>query len=121
MKFYFIALINLFMFQPAFGQKPNYQPPVGFDQETIGVPRGRLDTIAYFSETVDTVRRGFVYLPPSYSGSKKYPVLYLLHGIGGDEEEWIKGGTPHIILDNLYADGKLEPMIVVMPNGRDEE
>lgn len=55
---------------------------------------------------------------PSYSGSKKYPVLYLLHRIGGDEEEWIKGGTPHIILDNLYGDGKLEPMIVVLPNGR---
>ena len=50
--------------------------------------------------------------------SKKYPVLYLLHGIGGDETEWQKNGAPEVILDNLLADGKLVPMIVVMPNGR---
>ena len=45
-------------------------------------------------------------------------MLYLLHGIGGDEKEWLNGGSPQIILDNLYAEGKVEPMIVVMPNGR---
>ena len=45
-------------------------------------------------------------------------MLYLLHGIGGDEKEWLKGGNPQVILDNLYAENKLEPMIVVMPNGR---
>lgn len=44
--------------------------------------------------------------------------MYLLHGIGGDEKEWLNGGTPQIILDNLYAGGRIEPMIVVMPNGR---
>jgi enterochelin esterase-like enzyme len=59
-----------------------------------------------------------VYTPPGYSKKEKYPVLYLLHGIGGDEKEWLKGGTPQVILDNLYAEGKIEPMIVVMPNGR---
>jgi enterochelin esterase-like enzyme len=118
MKTLLITLISLSMLQDAFGQKPNYQPPTDFDQVRSGISPGRIDTINYFSQTVDTVRRGFVYLPPSYSESSKYPVLYLLHGIGGDEEEWLRGGTPHIILDNLYAEGKLEPMIVVLPNGR---
>ena len=59
-----------------------------------------------------------IYTPPGFSTSKKYPVLYLLHGIGGDEKEWLTGGTPQIILDNLFAEGKIKPMIVVMPNGR---
>jgi enterochelin esterase-like enzyme len=118
MKTLLIALISLSMLQHAYGQKPDFRPPADFDQVRSGISQGRLDTINYFSQTVDTVRRGFVYLPPSYSESKKYPVLYLLHGIGGDEEEWLRGGTPHIILDNLYAEGKLEPMIVVLPNGR---
>ena len=54
-----------------------------------------------------------------YDAKKKYSVLYLLHGIGGDENEWYKnGGVPDIIMDNLYADKKAEPMIIVMPNGR---
>ena len=56
--------------------------------------------------------------PPGFSKSKKYPVLYLLHGIGGDELEWFNNGKPQVILDNLYAEGKLTPMIVVLPNGR---
>ncbi|WP_158858472.1 alpha/beta hydrolase [Lunatibacter salilacus] len=118
MKSFLIVLISLSMLQHAFCQKPNYQPPADFDQERSGITKGRLDTINYFSQTVDTIRRGFVYLPPAYSETKKYPVLYLLHGIGGDEEEWLRGGIPHIILDNLYAEKKLEPMIVVLPNGR---
>jgi enterochelin esterase-like enzyme len=60
----------------------------------------------------------FIYTPPGYSAANKYPVLYLLHGIGGDETEWPKNGAPEVILDNLLADGKLVPMIVVLPNGR---
>ena len=63
-------------------------------------------------------RKALIYTPPGYSKSKKYPVLYLLHGIGGDEREWFNGGQPQVILDNLFAQGKVEPMIVVMPNGR---
>jgi enterochelin esterase-like enzyme len=59
-----------------------------------------------------------VYTPPGYSKDKKYPVLYLLHGIGGDETEWNRFAHPNILLDNLIADGKAVPMIVVMPNGR---
>jgi len=60
-----------------------------------------------------------VYTPPGYSKDKKYPVLFLLHGIGGNEKsEWnTAGGKAHVILDNLLADKKIEPMIVVFPNG----
>jgi enterochelin esterase-like enzyme len=59
-----------------------------------------------------------VYTPPGYSPDKKYPVLYLLHGIGGDETEWQRFATPHLLLDNLIAEQKAVPMIIVMPNGR---
>ena len=69
-------------------------------------------------ETVGTTRKMNVYTPPGYSKDKKYPVLYLLHGIGGDELEWQRFATPDRLFDNLIADGKAVPMIVVMPNGR---
>ena len=58
-----------------------------------------------------------VYTPPGYSKDTKYPVLYLLHGAGDDETGWTRKGSADVILDNLYADKKLVPMIVVMPNG----
>ena len=90
----------------------------GFDLLQTNIPHGKIDTILYYSKTVDTIRRALVYMPPDYSKNKKYPVLYLLHGIGGDEFEWLHGGKPELILDNLYAQGKIEPMIVVLPNGR---
>jgi enterochelin esterase-like enzyme len=90
----------------------------GFDIIRQGIPHGTIDTITYKSKTVGTQRKALVYTPPAYSKDKKYPVLYLLHGIGGDEKEWLNGGQPQVILDNLYAENKLEPMIVVMPNGR---
>ncbi len=79
---------------------------------------GRIDTFSYRSQAVGTTRRAIIYTPPGYPQKGKYPVLYLLHGIGGDEKEWLKGGSPEIVLDNLFADGKINPMIVVMPNGR---
>src|SRR5262249_46387203 len=59
-----------------------------------------------------------VYTPPGYTKDRKYPVLYLLHGIGGDEKEWTRGGVADVVLDNLIADKKSAPMIVVLPNGR---
>ncbi|HET9824877.1 MAG TPA: alpha/beta hydrolase-fold protein, partial [Chitinophagaceae bacterium] len=90
----------------------------GFDSVRENISHGRIDTISYSSKTVGTSRRALIYTPPGYSKKKKYPVLYLLHGIGGDEKEWLNGGHPEVILDNLYADSKIEPMIVVMPNGR---
>lgn len=92
--------------------------PTGFDVLRDSIVHGKIDTIIYKSKTVDTLRRALIYTPPGYSKKNKYPVLYLLHGIGGDEKEWLNGGRPQVILDNLYAQGKIEPMIVVMPNGR---
>jgi len=92
--------------------------PNGFDIVREGISHGKIDTIIYFSKTVGNERKALIYTPPGFSKGKKYPVLYLLHGIGGDEKEWFYGGQPQVILDNLYAGGKIEPMIVVMPNGR---
>ena len=77
--------------------------------------------IEYDSKSVGTRRKMNVYTPPGYSTDRKYPVLYLLHGIGGDETEWQRFCTPGVILDNLIADGKAVPMIVVMPNGRAQQ
>jgi enterochelin esterase-like enzyme len=92
--------------------------PTGFDSLRNEIPHGKIDTVAYDSKTVGARRRAIVYTPPAFSTKKKYPVLYLLHGIGGDEKEWLNGGKPQVILDNLYAENKIKPMIVVMPNGR---
>ncbi|HZK03102.1 MAG TPA: alpha/beta hydrolase-fold protein [Bacteroidaceae bacterium] len=91
--------------------------PTGFDQERQGIDKGIIESKEYPSSTVGTDRKITVYLPPKFDTNKKYPVLYLLHGIGGDEKEWMQG-VPNIILDNLYADGKAADMIIVMPNGR---
>lgn len=98
---------------PAFAE-----PPAGFDQPRDGIPHGKLEMIEYDSKTVGATRKMNVYTPPGYSAEKKYPVLYLLHGIGGDETEWERYAHPEILLDNLIADGKAVPMIIVMPNGR---
>jgi enterochelin esterase-like enzyme len=100
-------------------QAPGLPPaPAGFDVKRDGIDRGELETVEYESTTVGVKRKAQVYTPPGYSKDKKYPVLYLLHGIGGDEHEWTRGGKANVILDNLYADKKAVPMIVVLPNGR---
>ena len=99
--------------------KPAFpEPPAGFNEKREGIPHGRLETIEYESTTVGTTRKMQVYTPPGYSTEKEYPVLYLLHGIGGDETEWVNYAHPEIMLDNLIADRKAVPMIIVMPNGR---
>jgi enterochelin esterase-like enzyme len=99
--------------------KPAYDdPPASFDVKRDGIAHGKLEMIEYDSNTVGTRRKMLVYTPPGYSADHKYPVLYLLHGIGGDETEWQRYATPEILLDNLIADGKAKPMIIVMPNGR---
>ena len=99
--------------------KPAFDdPPAGFDVNRDNIPHGRLEIIEYESKTVGAKRKMQVYTPPEYSTEKKYPVLYLLHGIGGDETEWQRFATPNVLLDSLLADGKVVPMIVVMPNGR---
>lgn len=97
-------------------------PPAGFDKRRDNVPHGKLEMISYDSKSVGATRKMNVYTPPGYekgkADGKTYPVLYLLHGIGGDETEWQRFATVDVLLDNLIADGKAVPMIVVMPNGR---
>ena len=92
--------------------------PADFGAERANIPHGRVETLEYASAVTGGTRRAKVYLPPGYSAEQRYPVLYLLHGIGGDETEWLRGSAPNRMLDNLIADGKAVPMIVVMPNGR---
>ncbi len=82
------------------------------------VPHGTVSRLWYDSPTLGMERRLTVYTPAGYESSgKSYPVFYLLHGMGGDEEAWIALGRTSQILDNLIAQGKAEPMIVVMTNG----
>ena len=96
-------------------------PPANFRAVRDNIARGKNEMIEYDSKTVGTRRKMLVYTPSGYSTDRKYPVLYLLHGIGGDETEWQRFCTPNVILDNLIADGKAEPMIIVMPNGRAQQ
>lgn len=92
--------------------------PEGFNSPRDSIAHGKLETVEYDSKSVGNKRKTLVYTPPGYTADTKYPVLYLLHGIGGDEEEWHRGAKPEVILDNLIADKKAVPMIVVLPNGR---
>ncbi len=113
-----IFIFTVTLVSPAASQNIIQHAPPGFDTLRMDITHGTIDTIHYFSKTVGNQRRSLIYLPPGYSKSKKYPVLYLLHGIGGDEKEWLNNGSPQVILDNLYSKNKIEPMIVVIPNGR---
>ena len=82
------------------------------------VPHGTVSKTWYKSSTANMTRRLTIYTPAGYEQSKeKYPVLYLLHGMGGDENAWSELGRATQIMDNLIASGKAKPMIVVMPNG----
>jgi len=82
------------------------------------IQHGNVEVVSYESRTVGTTRRMQVYTPPGYTPEHQYPVLYLLHGIGGDENEWMGVARPDVLLDSLIASKKATPMIVVMPNGR---
>jgi endo-1,4-beta-xylanase len=115
-----ILLVYTFLIFSLAGYAQSFVRPAspGFDVLRPNIPQGKIDTVTYNSKTVGTRRKAIVYIPPGFSKEKKYPVLYLLHGIGGDEKEWLKGGHPQIIFDNLYAENLMVPMIVVMPNGR---
>ncbi len=83
------------------------------------VPHGQLREVLYFSKTSSAVRRCYVYTPPDYDKdtTKRYPVLYLQHGMGEDETGWGNQGHTGLIMDNLIADGKTKPFIIVMENG----
>ena len=93
-------------------------PPAGFADAQPGVPQGRVEEFSYDSAVTGTRRKASVYLPPGYTEQRRYPVLYLLHGIGGNQDEWRGYVRAPAILDQLIASGKAVPMIVVMPNGR---
>jgi len=98
---------------PAFAEAP-----ASMFERRDAIPHGKLELIEYDSKTVGTRRKMNVYTPPGYSKDTKYPVVYLLHGIGGDETEWIRFAHPAELFDNLIADGKMVPLIAVFPNGR---
>ncbi|MFG6488490.1 alpha/beta hydrolase [Roseateles sp. BYS78W] len=93
-------------------------PPAGFADPRPGVAAGRIEEFGYTSGVTGTQRKASVYLPPGYSSERRYPVLYLLHGIGGNQDEWRGYVRAQAVLDKLIAEGKALPMIVVMPNGR---
>jgi enterochelin esterase-like enzyme len=98
--------------------KPAFDdPPAGFRARRENIPHGELTTVQYDSKSVGMRRQMLVYTPPNYSADRKYPVLYLLHGIGGNEREWQRACNADNVLDNLLADGKIQPMIVVFPDG----
>lgn len=91
----------------------------GWYYQVNDTPHGNVSKVWYDSPTLGTQRRMTVYTPAGYEKNTKtkYPVLYLLHGSGGDEDAWVDLGRAVQILDNLIAEGKAEPMIMVMPNG----
>src|SRR5580765_2823675 len=98
-------------------QPPLKAAPQGFDKSRDKIDRGQVATVEYDSKSVGSKRKMTVYTPPGFAKDKKHPVFYLLHGAGDDETGWKEKGSADVILDNLYADKKLVPMIVVMPNG----
>lgn len=82
------------------------------------VPHGNVQQVYFYSKSTNTHRRAFVYTPPTYGkDKKKYPVLYLQHGWGEDETAWSNQGHANLIMDNLIAEGKIEPFIIVMTYG----
>lgn len=86
------------------------------------VPHGNVQQVYFYSKSTDTHRRAFVYTPPTYGkDKKKYPVLYLQHGWGEDETAWSNQGYANLIMDNLIAEGKIEPFIIVMTYGMTNE
>ena len=89
----------------------------GWLYQNHNVAHGDVAHVWYDSPQLGLKRRMSIYTPPGYDKGKAYPVLYLLHGAGGDEEAWLTLGRTAQIMDNLIALGKAKPMIVVMPNG----
>lgn len=87
------------------------------------VPHGHVQQVLFPSKSTNTSRRAFVYTPPGYSesSSKRYPVLYLQHGWGEDETAWSNQGHANLIMDNMIADGKISPFIIVMTYGMTNE
>jgi enterochelin esterase family protein len=94
------------------------QSPVAPYLQVRQIPHGTVQSVEYKSRSLGTDRKMMVYTPPGYEQStSRYPLLYLLHGSGSDETSWTRNGKAEVILDNLLADGKLKPVVVVMPFG----
>lgn len=95
-----------------------YRPSYKFKQKRKDVGYGEIVGIEYYSTTTQCDRKANIILPDGYSEDTTYPVVYLLHGIGGSENEWIREGKPQEIIGNLIADGEVVPFIAVIPNIR---
>ncbi len=92
-------------------------PPEGFNVARDSIPHGEVRLVEYDSRTLGIRRPLRVYTPPGYSTARKYPVLYLQHGLGNTSTEWVQRARAPIIADNLIAEGKMRPMIIVFPSG----
>jgi enterochelin esterase family protein len=117
---------DIYMPDPCNPSVMSASPPISKLEITNGqsawdlrsVPHGEVHLHLYDSKSLGVQRRIHVYTPPGYQkGSDRYPILYLLHGWGGDDESWTSLGKANLIFDNLIAEGKAQPMVVVMPNG----
>lgn len=93
----------------------SFDVPKDYAEELDGYTYAEPKTITYYSKVSEADRRAVVYLPADYDANKEYPIMYLLHGIGGSENEW-KSGLPEYITGNLNKEGKIPEMIIVCPN-----
>ncbi len=117
-KFLSLLLLVMLMVPSALAEEAGYiDPPAGFDAKLEDVTYGKTLLRSYPSTTTGRNRKVMIILPPNYDEAKEYPVLYLLHGIGGDENEWAQG-RPTWVIGNLNQAGEAAEMIVVMPNIR---
>ena len=96
---------------------PTYKTGDSDFYATKNVPHGKVQQVLFWSESTKSVKRAFVYTPPTYDGKKKFPVLYLQHGWGEDETAWSVQGHANLIMDNLIAENKINPFIIVMTYG----
>ena len=120
MRYLLLSLFLLISLLPAascLAEGDLYAPEEGYDTRREDVTYGKMQLNLYHSKTTGQDRRCWVLLPPNYNAEKAYPVMYLLHGIGGDHSEWL-GGTPDVVIGNLIASGQAKEMIVVIPNVR---
>lgn len=92
-------------------------PPEGFNVVRDNIPHGEVKLVEYDSKTLGIRRPLRIYTPPGYSATRRYPVLYLQHGLGNTSTEWVQRARAPIIADNLLADGKMVPLVIVFPSG----
>lgn len=114
---FLFLLISMLLVTPCLAESDAYTPEAGYDVRRDDVTYGKLTYATYDSATTGRQRKCWVLLPADYTEEKTYPVLYLLHGIGGDHSEWL-GGKPDVVIGNLISSGQAKDMIVVIPNVR---